>query len=104
VADNTRIPALTVEKPKKQPTPQGWQTLPVFDPVKRKVLTATPVVNGKADIDIKQPGAYKLLAVTRLGDGSTVQSETGVVVKSPAKLPGLDATRRPRTPHGRAPH
>ena len=40
-------------------------------------------------VDLKQPGAYKLLAVTRLADGTTLQSETGVVVKSPAKLPGV---------------
>ena len=89
--DNTRIPPLGAKpaKPAKKPVAEGWKALQVFDPVKRKLLTVVPVVNGKADIDLKQPGAYKLLAVTRLGDGTTLQSETGVVVKSPAKLPGL---------------
>ncbi len=91
VPDNTRIPPLGAKpaKPAKKPVAEGWKALQVFDPVKRKLLTVVPVVNGKADIDLKQPGAYKLLAVTRLGDGTTLQSETGVVVKSPAKLPGL---------------
>ncbi|MBN9118074.1 MAG: hypothetical protein J0I06_02720 [Planctomycetes bacterium] len=88
VPDNARIPPLGA-KPAKAPAAGGWQTLPTFDPVKRKVLTAVPVVNGKADVDLKQPGAYKLLAVTRLADGTALQSETGVVVKAPAKLPGL---------------
>ncbi len=88
VPDNTRIPPLGA-KPAKKPVAEGWKALQVFDPVKRVLLTVVPVVNGKADIDLKQPGAYKLLAVTRLGDGTTLQSETGVVVKSPAKLPGL---------------
>lgn len=90
-ADNTRIPPLKVggSGTAKKPATEEWKTLPVFDPVKRKVLTAVPVVNGKAEVDLKQPGAYKLLAITRLVDGTVLQSETGVVVKSPAKLPGV---------------
>jgi hypothetical protein len=84
---NDRIPPIA--KPAKKPAPEGWKAVPVFDPVKRKVLTAVPVVNGTADVDLKKPGAYKLLAVTRLADGTVLQSETGVVVKSPAKLPGI---------------
>ena len=88
VPDNTRIPPLTTEKPKKK-VAEGWQSLPVFDPVKRKVLDVVPVANGKADLDLKQPGAYKLLAITRLGDGTVLQAETGVVVKAPAKMPGV---------------
>src|SRR5579883_2016245 len=87
---NTRIPPLKVVEPAaKQSAADGWKAMAVYDPVKRKVLTAVPVVNGKADVDLKQPGAYKLLAITRLADGTVLQSETGVVVKSPAKLPGV---------------
>lgn len=89
LVDNVRVPPLGVEKPKKKPVEDGWKALPVFDPVKRKVLTAVPVVDGHADVDLKHPGAYKLLAVTRLADGTTLQAETGVVVKAPAKLPGV---------------
>ncbi len=88
LVDNTRIPPLG-EKPGKKPAPEGWKAQPVFDPVKRKVLTAVPVANGAAELDLKQPGAYKLLALTRLADGTVLQSETGVVVKAPAKLPGV---------------
>ena len=88
LADNTRIPALGA-KPAKKPAPEGWKAQPVFDPVKRRVLTAVPVTNGAAEVDLHQPGAYKLLAVTRLADGTVLQSETGVVVKAPAKLPGV---------------
>ncbi len=98
VPDNTRIPPLG-ERPAKKPAPEGWKAQPVFDPVKRAVLTAIPVVGGKAELDLKKPGAYKLLALTRLADGTTLQSETGLVVKAPAKLPGvvlqLDARELP---------
>ena len=98
LVDNTRIPALG-EKPAKKPETAGWKTQPVFDPVKRKVMTAVPVMNGEARFDLKQPGAYKLLAVTRLDDGTVLQSETGVVVKAPAKMPAvvlhLDARELP---------
>ncbi|QJW96822.1 alpha-2-macroglobulin family protein [Frigoriglobus tundricola] len=89
LAEHTRIPPLGAGKPKKKPAADGWKSLPVFDPVKRKVLTAVPVVNGRAEVDLKHPGAYKLLAVTRLADGTTLQAETGVVVKAPAKMPGV---------------
>lgn len=87
LVDNARIPPLGA-KPKK-PAADGWKSLPVYDPVGRKMVTAVPVVNGKATVDLKQPGAYKLVAVTRLADDTTVQSEAGVVVRPPAKLPGL---------------
>lgn len=86
---DTRIPAISAPKGVKKPVAEGWKAQPVFDPVKRTVLTAVPVNNGKAEVDLHQPGAYKLLAVTRLADGTVLQSETGVVVKAPAKLPGV---------------
>jgi hypothetical protein len=90
LTDNTRIPPLGDKKgAKKQPAAGGWKTMPVYDPVRRTILTAIPVVNGKADVDLKRPGAYKLLAVSRLSDGTALHSETGVVVKSPSKLPGV---------------
>ena len=87
LTDNTRIPPLGTQP--KKPAAEGWKAQPVFDPVARKMLTAVPVVNGKADVDLKHPGAYKLVALTRLADGTTLQSEVGVVVRPPAKLPGL---------------
>ncbi|MBA4066030.1 MAG: hypothetical protein C0501_20385 [Isosphaera sp.] len=89
--DNTRLPAIGAPAPKPKPAPAagGWKAVPVFDPVKRRVVSATPVAGGATTVELKQPGAYKLLAVTRLPDGSSFQSETGVVVKAPAKLPGV---------------
>lgn len=70
-------------------TGAGWSARSVFDPVKRTVQTAVPVVNGAADVTLREPGAYKLLAVSRLGDGTVLRSETGVVVRPPEQLPGL---------------
>lgn len=97
VPDNTRIPPLGTKLAAK--ATDAWKAVPVFDPVKRKVLTVVPAANNKATLDLKQAGAYKLLAITRLADGTTFQSETGVVVKAPAKLPGvalqLDARELP---------
>jgi len=88
--DNTRLPALGA--PAKKPVPveaQSWKAQPVFDPVKRVISTAVPVTNNAAEVTLRQPGAYKLLAVTRLADGTTLQHETGIVCRAPAKQPGL---------------
>lgn len=98
--DNTRLPALGT--PPKKPVPveaQNWKAQPVFDPVKRAITSVVPVTNGAAEVTLRQPGAYKLLAVTRLADGTTLQHETGIVARAPAKLPGvalqLDARELP---------
>jgi hypothetical protein len=88
VPNNTRLPALGAPRGTKPPK-EGWKAQPVFDPVKRSVQTVLPVADGKASVTLKQPGAYKLLAVARLADGTVLHSETGVVVKAPAKLPGV---------------
>jgi uncharacterized protein YfaS (alpha-2-macroglobulin family) len=87
--DNTRLPALGEPQPTpKTPATDGWKSSPVFDPVKRRIVSATPVLD-TTEIELKQPGAYKLLAVTRMPDGTAFESESGVVVKAPAKLPGV---------------
>ena len=86
--DNLRIPAIDTGKAKKHAA-DGWKSVPVFDPVKRKIVVGLPVADKTTEVTLKQPGAYKLVAVTRLTDGTTLQSETGVVVKSPARLPGV---------------
>ncbi|QEG32219.1 Alpha-2-macroglobulin family protein [Gemmata obscuriglobus] len=76
--------------PAPAPVPAtGWTARPVFDPVKRTFQSVVPVANGAADVMLREPGAYKLLAVSRLGDGTVLQSETGVVVKHVEHLPGL---------------
>src|SRR5262249_13508242 len=64
--DNTRLPAL--DRDKKKPAAGGWKSLPVFDPVKRKIVSAVPVVDNTAEVVLDRPGAYKLLAVTRTAD------------------------------------
>jgi uncharacterized protein YfaS (alpha-2-macroglobulin family) len=88
--DNTRLPAIGAPAAKKPaPAADGWKAVPIFDPVKRRIVSATPVTGDAAAVELKQPGAYKLLAVTKLPDGSSFQAETGVVVKAPAKLPGV---------------
>jgi hypothetical protein len=89
LSDNIRIPPLGEPKGAGAKPAEGWKPVAAFDPVSRRVATVVPVVNGTADVELKRPGAYKLLAVTRLADGTTLHSETGVVVKSPAKLPGV---------------
>lgn len=89
--DGSRLPAIGVEKPRlKKPTPPaGWTTFPVYDPVKRTVHSTVPVAEGKAEAAIWRAGAYKLLAVTRLADGTVLQGEAGVVVSPPTKLPAV---------------
>ena len=92
--DNTRLPAIGRDKEKK-PAAEGWKSVPVFDPVKRTIVDVDAGCRQrKPKSTLKQPGAYKLLAVTRLPDGTTFQSETGVVVKAPAKLAGRRAATR----------
>lgn len=76
--------------PGKKPIAQDkWVEVSAFDPVKRKVVTVIPVVNGKADAVLKRPGAYKIVALAKLADGTEFASETGVVVQPAAKLPGV---------------
>jgi hypothetical protein len=89
--DNTRLPALgaPAKKPVAAPEAQSWKAQPVFDPVKRAITSVVPVTNNAAEVTLRQAGAYKLLAVTRLADGTTLQHETGIVCRAPAKLPGL---------------
>ncbi len=87
--DNTRLPALGAPKKPVPTEAQSWKAQPVFDPVKRVISTAVPVTNNAAEVTLRQPGAYKLLAVTRLADGTTLQHETGIVCRAPAKQPGL---------------
>lgn len=91
LVDSGQLPALGNDQDtcKKAPPSDDWKNAPVFDSVKRVVREFVPVANNQAEIAIKDPGAYKLLAVTHLADGSTLQAEIGVVVKSLAKLPGL---------------
>ncbi len=88
--DNTRLPGIVRDEPTKPASDAaGWKNVPVFDPVRRVVVSAEPVVDNAATLALNQPGAYKLLAVTKLPDGTAFHSETGFVVKSPAKLPGV---------------
>ena len=89
VAESSHIPALIPEKPAGEATDAGWKNVPVFDPVKRVVLDFQPVANNAAEVTLKEPGAYKILAMTRLPDGTLQHSETGVVVKTPLAMPGL---------------
>ena len=86
--DGLRLPAL--DKPKKGAKPaEGWSALPAYDPVRRTLVTIVPVAEGKAVVDLKRPGAYKLIAVTRLKDGTVLQAEAGLAIKKPEKLPTL---------------
>lgn len=88
--DNTRLPAIGTSPPNKTvTTADGWKNVPVFDPVKRQIISAKPVVKGSAGVGVRTPGAYKLLAVTQFEDGASFESETGIVVKPPEKLPGV---------------
>lgn len=87
--DNTRLPAIGRETAAKKPAADGWKSVPVFDPVKRWIVSAVPAVHNVDEVVLKQPGAYKLVAITRFADGTTFESEAGVVVKSPARMPGV---------------
>ena len=64
------LPAIGPEDAKK-PAADGWKSLPVFDPVKRRIMAVVPVVNNAGDVTLKQAGAYKLVAITRFADIAT---------------------------------
>ncbi|HEV3383358.1 MAG TPA: alpha-2-macroglobulin family protein, partial [Gemmata sp.] len=85
---STRLPVLKATKNKK-PASEGWKCFPIIDTVKREIHSLVPVANNAAEITLKQPGAYKFLALTKLADGTTIQSETGVVVMAPSRSPSL---------------
>ena len=89
-ADDVQPGRLAPLVPGKKPAAQDrWVESPPFDPVRRKVVTVVPVVNGKAEPVLKKPGAYKLVAIAKLADGTEFQAEAGVVVQPAAKLPGV---------------
>jgi hypothetical protein len=60
---------------------------PAADP--DPVAAATTVTGGVARLVLDEPGAYRLLAVGRLPDGSSVWSELGVAVRDRDELPPL---------------
>ena len=86
--DGLRLPALNTPKKGAKPA-EVWTALPVYDPVRRTLVTALPVTNNQAIADLKRPGAYKLVAITRLKDGTILQAEAGLAIKKPEKLPTL---------------
>ena len=84
--DGGQLPAL---RSARKSQPAGWTEQPVFDPVRRQVVDTVAVVDGKAVVTLRHPGAYKLLALTRLADGTTVRAEAGLAARPARKLPGL---------------
>ncbi|MCH8829029.1 MAG: hypothetical protein IID45_05575, partial [Planctomycetes bacterium] len=69
----------------------SWQQMPIADPnaAKRTLVTATVVKDGQATVTLKEPGAYKLVCIAELPDGSKLKNEVGCVVRKADDLPGL---------------
>jgi len=53
------------------------------------LAAAAVVVNGIASLRLDDPGAYRLVAVAKLADGSSAWAESGVAVRELAELPDL---------------
>jgi uncharacterized protein YfaS (alpha-2-macroglobulin family) len=55
----------------------------------REMVTATVVENNQATVRFDTPGAYKLVCIAQMPDGTKVKEEVGCVVRSVAAMPGL---------------
>ncbi|MBY0525447.1 MAG: hypothetical protein K2R98_18720 [Gemmataceae bacterium] len=67
----------------------GWQTMQPSETVKRTMNTAVAFKGDSATIKLTEAGAYKLVAIATLSDGSTIQNEVGCVVRNHEDLAGL---------------
>jgi Alpha-2-macroglobulin family/Bacterial Alpha-2-macroglobulin MG10 domain/MG2 domain/A-macroglobulin TED domain len=53
------------------------------------LAAAAVVVDGVASLRLNDPGAYRLVAIAKLADGSSMWAESGVAVRALAELPDL---------------
>lgn len=55
----------------------------------RDLATAVPATDGRCRLRLTEPGAYMLVAVAHLPDGTTLRGETGCIVQAADDLPGI---------------
>jgi uncharacterized protein YfaS (alpha-2-macroglobulin family) len=60
-----------------------------FESSKRTLVDTELISNNCAEIEIDEPGAYQLICMVQLPDGSKLKNEIGCVVDEPQKLPNL---------------
>lgn len=62
-----------------------------FDPetCKRTLVDSQLIVENSADLVLEQPGAYQLVCMAVLPDGTKLKNEIGCVVKEPEEMPNL---------------
>lgn len=62
-----------------------------FDPetCKRTLVDSQLIVDNSADLVLEQPGAYQLVCIATLPDGTKLKNEIGCVVKEPNEMPNL---------------
>ena len=66
-----------------------WVPAQTAKPVDRSMVTAAAFHGDTASLRLDEPGAYKLVAVANLADGSTLREEIGCLVREPEAEPGL---------------
>ncbi len=66
-----------------------WAYIQPSQTISRSLATAVAFKDGQASLKLSEPGAYKLVAITTLTDGSKVQNEIGVVVRNVEDQPGI---------------
>jgi hypothetical protein len=69
--------------------PQRWTPLSATEAFQRSLASAVPFQGETATLQLKAAGAYKLIAITHLEDGTQLQNEIGCVVRKADDLAGL---------------
>ena len=71
------------------PSRYRWSRYRPQQTVERTMATAAAFKDGAAELRLSEPGAYMLVALTQLSDGTTVQGEAGCIVRDEDDLSGL---------------
>ena len=60
------------------------------DNVEHNLVTAVPLKGDRAEVTLNEPGAYTLVGISTLPDGTTARDEVGFIVEESDDQPGLD--------------
>ncbi|MHB9106760.1 MAG: alpha-2-macroglobulin family protein [Armatimonadota bacterium] len=60
------------------------------DNVEHNLVTAVPLKGDGAEVTLNEPGAYTLVGISTLPDGTTARDEVGFIVQESTEQPGLN--------------
>jgi uncharacterized protein YfaS (alpha-2-macroglobulin family) len=78
-----------INRPNGKFYPQRWLPIQATESFQRNLATAVPFQGETATLQLKAAGAYKLIAITQLADGTQLQNEIGCVIRKTDDLAGL---------------